>query len=93
MNVIGLDRAPFDDLLIVFSRHYVFRLGQGHPGRPACLIHKHVVLALLLHYYYQSKMDTKNLCELFGSPPPTTERIVRHVELALKEILVKLKMR
>ena len=84
MNVIGLPRAAFDDLLSVFSRHYVVSSGQGKTGRPARLLHKHVVLALLLHYY-ASTMEINNICELIGSPPSTTERFIRHAELALEE--------
>ena len=82
MNVIGLPRAAFDDLLSVFSRHYIVSSGQGKPGRLARLLHKHVFLALLLHYY-AGTMKIKNVCELFGSPPSTTERVIRHAELAL----------
>ena len=58
MNIIGLPRAAFDYRLSVLSCHYVISLVQGHPGRPAPLIHKNVVLALLLHYY-ESTMDIK----------------------------------
>ena len=89
MNVIGLPRTSFDDLLSVFSCHYVVSSGQGKPGRPACLLYKHVVLALLL-YYYASTMEIKNLCEHFGSLPSTTERVIRHAELALEKSLVEI---
>ena len=89
MNVIGLPRATFDDLLSVFSRHYVVRSGQGKPGRPARLLHKHVVLDLLLHYY-ASTMEIKNFCELFESPPSATERVIRHAERALEKSLVEI---
>ena len=76
-------------ILSYLSYHYVVRSGQGQPGRPARLIHKHVVLALLLHHY-ASTMEVKNLCEPFGSPLSTTEHVIRHAKLSFEKSLVEI---
>jgi hypothetical protein len=89
LNILGLTRGVFDALLHVFSQHYIIRSGPGRRGRPTRLLDKRTVLALLLHFY-TSMLDIKILCELFGSPPSTTQRTLRNAEAALELALAEI---
>lgn len=82
MNVISLDRAAFEKLLETFELHYHVRSGLGKSGRPAKMIKKSTVLALLLQFY-TSPVEYKSLCQMFGIPPATLCRVLLNAEIAL----------
>ncbi|KAI9908595.1 hypothetical protein PsorP6_004374 [Peronosclerospora sorghi] len=69
-----------------FDRHYIVRSGTGCPGRPTRMVNKRAALGLLLHFY-SCTADVKVLCEVLGSSPSTTARIIQQAELAMDEAL------
>src|SRR5271169_5400078 len=83
-SIVALSRNAFDDLARAFARHYVVLSGPGRSGRPTRLVDKRSALALLLHYYASSS-EIKTLCEVFGSPPSTTERTLQKAADALEQ--------
>lgn len=86
LNLMGLTRGAFMDLLGVFSDYYIVRSGPGRRGRPPKLCDKAMVLGLLLHYYCGT-MEIKSLCEIFHVPPSTCARIIAEAEVALLDAL------
>ncbi len=72
---VSIPPLAFDDLLRVFSRHYIVKSGAGKRGRPPRFQHKHAVLACVLHFY-TAAIEHKSLCILFGIPPSTMQRVL-----------------
>jgi hypothetical protein len=81
----SLDRAAFDSLCLSFARHLQHVTGRYHGneqgGRPPKLDARGH-LALVLHYY-TGTLEQKSLCQVFGVPPATCCRMLRHAEIAL----------
>lgn len=86
INMVSIDPEAFDFLCTVFSRHYIVLSGPGKRGRPSRLVHKHAVLACLLHFY-SAEIRAKSLCALFGIPPATLSRVLSNAEQALSKSL------
>ena len=86
---VSIPPNDFDKLLGVFSKHYIVKSGVGRRGRPSRVIHKHCVLAMVLHFYTHAT-EAKTICELFAVPPATFSRILSNSEealsIALREI-------
>ncbi|KAJ8571386.1 hypothetical protein ON010_g5448 [Phytophthora cinnamomi] len=53
-----------------------------HVGAPRKLRHYHQILGLVLCFYVGS-MEQSSLCMMFGAPPSTISRTLRHAEKAL----------
>ena len=67
--VTSLTREGFDLLLKTFKKHY--RLNSGcQGGRPNRLGYHHQVLGLVLVFYCDT-IGSKNLCQMFATPPAT----------------------
>ncbi|KAF0712318.1 hypothetical protein As57867_004857, partial [Aphanomyces stellatus] len=60
--------------------------GPGRRGRPPRILHKHAVLAMVLHFY-TAAVEHKTLQELFGVPPTTFSRVMSNAEEALERSL------
>lgn len=86
ISTTSLDADAFDFLLLNFSKYYVVKSGRGKGGRPPRLVHKHAVLACLLHFY-SSTVELKTLSEVFAVVPSTLSVILRKAELALEKAL------
>lgn len=86
ISTTSLDADAFDFLLLNFSKYYVVKSGRGKGGRPPRLVHKHAVLACLLHFY-SSAVELKTLSEVFAVVPSTLSVILRKAELALEKAL------
>ncbi|OWZ09763.1 hypothetical protein PHMEG_00017480 [Phytophthora megakarya] len=83
---VSLPVKEFNLLLAVFSRHYVVKSCPGKRGRPDRFVNKNNVLACILQFY-TAAMEAKTLCELFGVPPTTLSRVLKHAEGALAKSL------
>ncbi|KAE9323244.1 hypothetical protein PR003_g17017 [Phytophthora rubi] len=86
INTVSTPPSAFDELLQVFSRHYVVRSGLGRRGRPPALVVKHAALACVLHSY-AAAVEAKTLSELFGIPPATLSRVLHKAGIALDKAL------
>jgi hypothetical protein len=96
INVTGLDRPAFDDLLVHFATFYRVKSGPGKRGRPRKLIDKSTVLGLILSFYigiclssyvHIDTMSHKSLCQTFCIPPSTLGDTLTQGESALFETL------
>ena len=82
ISAVSIPPNEFDELLGVFSKHYIVKSGVGRRGRPSCVIHKHCVPTMVLHFYTHAT-EAKTMCELYAVPPATSSRILSNSEEAL----------
>ena len=86
--MVSLSPRAYDNLLVVFSRHYVVKSGPSRRGRPPRMQNKNNVLACI--HFYTAAVEYRTLCELFGVPPATLSRVLTKAELALTESLMEI---
>ncbi|KAF0683353.1 hypothetical protein As57867_024518, partial [Aphanomyces stellatus] len=86
LTTVSLPPDAFDELLRVFSVEYSVLSGPGRRGRPPRILHKHAVLAMVLHFY-TAAVEHKTIQELFGVPPTTFSRVMSNAEEALERSL------
>jgi hypothetical protein len=88
VNVTSLTKAAFAHLLEAFMVELLL-LNYVHNvnGRPKTFKYPHQILGLIL-VFYCSTMDLKTICQLFGSPPSTTSRMLKFAEKVLMKTLI-----